>query len=38
VEDLSGGTGMVQLAFEPISYLQFDYAALRIFGRSEALC
>jgi hypothetical protein len=37
-EDLSGGTGMVQLAFVSISYLQFDYAAPRNFGAREALC
>lgn len=29
---------MVQLPFAPISYLQFDYAALRNFGAREALC
>lgn len=35
---LSAGTGLVQLASVPISYLQFDYAAMRIFGRRETLC
>jgi hypothetical protein len=29
---------MVQLAFVPIRYLQFDYAALRNFGARETLC
>jgi hypothetical protein len=38
VEDLSGRTGIVQLAFVPISYLQFDYAALRNFGARGTLC
>ena len=29
---------MVQLAFVSMSYLQFDYAALRNFGTGETLC
>jgi hypothetical protein len=29
---------MVQLAFVPIRYLQFDYAAQRNFGARETLC
>jgi hypothetical protein len=29
---------MVQLAFVSISYLQFDYAALRIFSMRKSLC